>query len=100
MFLIEAPPQISSIQTSESITPIQSEELITNIQAESQMFILFDDYVIPNFASNEEAIEAGLNRFELWRSPDNKINIVKYRDFFTGFNVNLSRALSYFRRMF
>ena len=91
MFLIEAPPQISSIQTSESITPIQ---------AESQMFILFDDYVIPNFASNKEAIEAGLNRFELWRSPDNKINIVKYRDFFTGFNVNLSRALSYFRRMF
>ena len=92
MFLIEAPPQITTIQTSESITPIQS--------AESQMFILFDDYVIPNFASNEEAIEAGLNRFELWRSPDNKINIVKYRDFFTGFNVNLSRALSYFRRMF
>ena len=100
MNLIEATPQLTTIQAIESITPIQSDILIAIIQAESQVFILFDDYVILDFATNEEAIEAGLNRFELWRSPDNKINIVKYRDFFTGFNVNLSRALSYLRRFF
>lgn len=100
MNLIEATPQLTTIQAIESITPIQSDILIATIQAESQVFILFDDYVIPDFATNEEAIEAGLNRFELWRSPDNKINIVKDQDFPTGFNVNLSRVLSYLRRLF
>ena len=100
MFLIEAPPQITTIQASELFTQIQADESIVNIQAESQVFILFDEYIIPDFASNHEALVAGLDKFDLWRSPDNKINIVKDQKSLTGFNLNLSRALSYLRRLF
>lgn len=100
MNLIEATPQVITVQSSESITTIQADELIATIQAESQVFILFDEYVIPDFASNYEALGAGLDEFDLWRSPDNKINIVKDQKSLTGFNLNLSRALSYLRRLF
>lgn len=99
MFLIEAPPQITTIQASESITRIQSDESIATIQAEAQVFILFDEYVIPDFASNNEALRAGLDELDLWRSPDKKINVVKDQ-FITGFNVDFSRVLSYLRRLF
>lgn len=82
MFLIEAPEQITEIQANESI------------------IILLENYSIPDFDNNLSAILAGLQEGELWRSPDNKIRVVIEKDKHTGFNFNLSRALSFLRRLF
>ena len=82
MSLIEAPTEI---------TTVQAEELIT---------VLFENYSIPDFDDNLSAILAGLQEGELWRSPDNKIRVVIEKDKHTGFNLNLSRPLSFLRRLF
>ena len=82
MNLIEAPTEI---------TTVQAEELIT---------VLFENYSIPDFDDNLSAILAGLQDGELWRSSDNKIRVVIEKDRNTGFNFNLSRALSFLRRLF
>lgn len=95
---IEKISNVVEITHSISHTFIESDISIVNINKDFS--IAFEDSDIPNFISNISALNAGLKKFDLWRSPDNKINIVKDQESFTGFNLNLSRALSYFRRMF
>ena len=96
--------EVEKISNVVEITPIIShtnvESDVSIVEIDKTSSIAFEDSDIPNFINNSSALNAGLKTFDLWRSPDNKINIVKYRDFFTGFNVNLSRALSYLRRFF
>ena len=98
------PIDVEKISDVIQIAPVFSQLNVENdvsiVNVDKIFSIAFEDQTIPNFVDNEQAISAGLKRFELWRSPDNKINIVKYTNFITGFNVNLSRALSYLRRLF
>lgn len=96
IFDIVANPLITDIKANNSILDINANPLITDIKTGNLIFE-FDNFFIPDFATNESAIMAGLKKGELWRDPDNKIKIVIDR---RGFVLNLSSAFSLLRRLF
>lgn len=52
--------------------------------------IAFDGFSIPDFDDNGAAIAGGLNHGELYRTPDQKINVVKKSNIILDFGDRLS----------
>ena len=97
IFDIVANPIIPEIKADNLIFEINTNPLITDIKIDNLIFE-FDNFFIPDFATNGFAIKAGLKEGELWRDPDNKIKIVMVDR--RGLILNLSSAFSLFRRLF
>jgi hypothetical protein len=74
--VINALPVKSVISALPVKSVISASNVAAIISAKPISSIVFDGSYIPDFNSNAEAIAGGLSASELYRTPDQKINVV------------------------
>lgn len=88
--VIVASPVNSVIDAFPVNSVVNAEDISVVISVKFLISIAFDGSSIPDFDDNGAAIAGGLNSGELYRTPSNKINVVKSSNILLDFGDKIS----------
>lgn len=97
--MIDLSPTYTRLDFAPTKTAIAINQFTTTVLLPQSVTLVFDDLNLPQFATEEQAIEvlAGRQAYQLITSRVVKVTPAKFT---TNFVLNLSKAFSWLRRVF